>query len=69
MSSANSVDKKYLFQLDTLNNQISVIDYIKEVVMYEKKYDYHLDNEEFHKYRGELSRKENFTNGEIDSIK
>lgn len=46
MINTDSMDESYLFQLEMLKDQISVINYID--VAYEKSRDCHIDNQAFH---------------------
>ena len=48
MINTDSMDESYLFQLEMLKDQISVINYIEKVVAYEKSIDCHIDNQAFH---------------------
>ena len=48
MINTDSMDESYLFQLEMLKDQISVINYIEKVVAYEKSRDCHIDNQAFH---------------------
>lgn len=43
------LDNKYLFNLSMLNNYMPMMEYIYNVVQYEKKFNCHIDNKQFHR--------------------